>query len=123
VVRGDESFGWLVVAEVPGRFTRIHHVVVERTAFHLGTEYGIQRKVARVEWNAKSTLARQMVRGSALEEDLRSSADYLGVELGADRVLVFVLDPGGNGLGRDDARIAERLSRELEVEVPGTCGI
>lgn len=123
VVRADESFGWLVVAEIPGRFSRIHHVVVDRAAFHLGTEYGMQRKVARVAWNAKSTLARQMVRGSALEEDLRSSADYLGVEVDADRVLVFVLDAGEDGPGRDDARIAERLAHDLGVEVLGTRGI
>jgi hypothetical protein len=123
VVRHGESFGWLVVAETPGRFARIHQVVVERAAFHLGTEYGMQRKVARVAWNAKSTLARQMVRGSALEEDLRSSADYLGVEVDADRVLVFVLDAGGDGPGRDDAGMAERLSHELGVEVLGTRGI
>jgi sugar diacid utilization regulator len=123
VLRNRAVFGWLVVAEVPGRFNSIHHVLVERTAFHLGTEYSIQRKVARVSWNAKSTLARQMVRGSAREEDLRASAEYLGIRADADRVLVFILDAAGEGSGCDDVQMSERLSRDLGVEVLGTRGI
>lgn len=123
VIRHNLSFGWLVVAETPGRFARVHHIVAERAAFHLGTEYDTQRRFARVSWNAKSTLARQMIRGSTREEDLRASADYLGIRLDVDRVLVFVLDPGGEGPGRDDADMSESLSRRLGVEVLGTRGI
>ena len=121
VVRDGCLFAWLVVAEVSGRLTRDEAVLAKRAAFHLASEYAVQRRVARASWNARSALARQLVRGSTHEDDLADSAEYLGVEADADRVLVYIAEvPGADP--RDEELISSRVAGELGVEVLGTRG-
>lgn len=122
VSREGVLFAWLVVAETPGRFTAFVHVLVARAAYHLTSEYVTQRRVARVSWNARATLARQMVRGSVREEDLRSSAEYLGVDATAHRVIVYLSDPDDAVEPLDEEVVADEVSRVLGVEVLGTRG-
>lgn len=114
-------FAWLVTAEIPGRFTAFDQVTATRAARYLAAEYTTQRRIARVSWNARSALARQMVRGSACADDLRASADYLGVDVDSDRAIVFLTDADDGPL-RDDETTAEALSRALGVEVLGARG-
>lgn len=121
VTRGGCLFAWLVVAEVSARITCDESALAERVAFHLATEYVAQRRVARMSWNARSSLARQLVRGSGRSDDLAAAADYLGVRAEADRVLVYVADPTGGG-SLDEELVSCRLAPELGVEVLGTRG-
>lgn len=121
VARDESLFAWLVVAEVTSRLTREDAALAQRTAFHLATEYVVQRRVARASWNARSALARQMVRGSSRDDDLAEAADYLGVQADADRVLVYIADPPGEE-SRDEELVSERVARDLGVEVLGTRG-
>lgn len=113
-------FAWLVVAEVASRFTREDAAVAARVAFHLAGEYAVQRRVARAAWNARSALARQLVRGYSRDDDLIEAADYLGVRAEADRVLVYLADPESAELGEEDLSAA--VGHELGVEVLGTRG-
>lgn len=117
VARGSCHYAWLVLAEVASRLTNEDPVMMSRAAFHLATEYSIQRRVANASWRARSALARQMVRGSIRDDDLTASAEYLGVRVDADRVLVFVADPPDAAEPRDDELLAERVAGELGVEV------
>jgi hypothetical protein len=121
VARGSSLYAWLVVAEVAGPL-RPEDAVAARAAFYLATEYSIQRRVASASWNARSTLARHMVRGSIRKVDLRASAEYLGVRLEVDRVLVFVGDAHDVREPRDDETLADRVAQELGVEVLGVRG-
>jgi len=121
VGRDDCLFAWLVVAEVSGRIGRDDAVLASRAAFHLAGEYVVQRRVASASWNARSALARQLVRGSTREDDLTEAAEYLGVRAEADRVIVFVADPPG-AEARDEERLSELVARELGVEVLGARG-
>ena len=121
VGRDDCLFAWLVVAEVSGRLGRDDAVLASRAAFHLAGEYAVQRRVARASWNARSALARQLVRGSNRDDDLAEAADYLGVQADADRVLVYIAeDPGSDR--HDEELICDRVARELGVEVLGSRG-
>jgi hypothetical protein len=121
VARDGLLFAWLVVAEVPALLTPTDAAVAHRVAFHLSGEYAVQRRIARASWNARSGLARQLVRGSHRDDDLAAAADYLGVRADADRVLVYVADNRG-GERTDERELAERLERELGVEVLSTRG-
>lgn len=121
VARDDCFFAWLVVAEVSRRLDRDEAHLAHRAAFHLATEYSVQRRVARASWNARGALARQLVRGCHTDGDLADSAEYLGVRADAARVLVYV------GNHRRDTRcdeqtLAEMVARSLDVEVLATHG-
>ncbi|MCW2816136.1 MAG: hypothetical protein JWN84_3591 [Nocardioides sp.] len=114
VVRDEVVFGWIVLAEVMGRLGPADVWLAGRGAFHLASEYAVQRRVAGSSWNARADLARQLVRGTGRQDDIASAADYLGVRVDADRVIVFVAD------GRDavaERRVAAHLGRALDVEV------
>ncbi|CAN5636527.1 hypothetical protein BH11ACT8_BH11ACT8_09780 [soil metagenome] len=121
VARDGCLFAWLVVAEVSTRITREEAWLSARAAFHLAGEYAVQRRVAGSAWNARASLARQLVRGSHRDDDLATAADYLGVRVDADRVLVYVADSVGEP-PREPEELAEQVERELGVEVLGTRG-
>lgn len=125
VRRDDCLFAWLVMAEVSGRFTREDSALVGRAAFHLASEYAVQRRVARASWNARATLARQLVRGHTRDDDITDAAEYLGVQADADRVLVYVSDqvgvPACDEL-RDEEALSALVAADLGVEVLATRG-
>lgn len=121
VARDGVLFAWLVVAEVSSRISREDAWLAARAAFHLAGEYAVQRRVAGAAWNARGALARQLVRGSHRDDDLATAADYLGVRIDADRVLVYLADTIG-GPVREPEQVAESVARELGVEVLGTRG-
>jgi hypothetical protein len=121
ITRSGCLFAWLVVAEVSARFTRDEVALAARVAFHLAGEYAVQRRVARASWNARSALARQLVRGSVRDDDLASTAEYLGVRADASRVLVYIAD-GPDGDSGDEERLSQRIAGDLGVEVLGTRG-
>lgn len=123
VAAGDEGFGWLVIDEHPTGLRAIDRFVAARAAAHLGAEFMVQRRVARVAWNAKTSLARQMVRGTQATKDLMASAEYLGVDTDARRVLAYVLDPGRSQPDESvDQQLAAAVEHTLGVEVLGTRG-
>ncbi|ROS32052.1 PucR family transcriptional regulator [Amycolatopsis thermoflava] len=113
----DETFGRLVLVEHPSAFRPADRTIAHRAADHLGTEFALQRRVATVAWNARSSLARQLVRGSSTMDDLRSSGEYLGVDVRARRVLAYVL-----GSPADDQALAAEVEEILGAEVLGTRG-
>lgn len=141
VARRGIIHAWWVVAEMPRLFEEADRILADRVAHHLATEYDAQHRVARAAWNARSLLARQLVRGSGAEDDLVASGEYLGVNVDSKRLVVYLSDPTekgrteteGHGLGRpsrtghiahtgDEARAAARLASALGVEVLGTQG-
>jgi sugar diacid utilization regulator len=123
VTAADEPFGWLVMAEYPSRLRELDEFVAARAAEQLGAEYSVQRRIARVAWNARSSLARQLVRGSLGTDDLRGSAEYLGVDTGARRILVYVIGPGRpQAQSADGEALATAVGRRLKVEVLATRG-
>lgn len=121
VARDDRLFAWLVVAEVSARLAPDAAWLTHRTAFHLAGEYAVQRRLASASWNARAALARQLVRGSNRDEDVTAAADYLGVRVDADRVLVYLADAAVDD-PRDEQSISDLVAAELGVEVLGARG-
>lgn len=120
VVVDDAVVGWLVLLEHPAPLRPVDAFLAMRTAEHLGREFLVQRRIASVAWNARASLARQLLRGTFDHEDLLNSGEYLGVDTSARRVLVYVFD--GDRDDVDDEQLAVDLERELRLEVLATRG-
>lgn len=121
IVERGELFGWLVLDEYPTPLRPTDEYTAARSARRIGSQFLIQRRIARVAWNAKSALTRQLVDGTGVQEDLAASGEYLGVNTEARRVLVFIQVPDGETEGLDRAMV-EHLENALGVEVLSTRG-
>jgi sugar diacid utilization regulator len=59
-----------------------------------------------------------MIRSTTYDADLRTCAEYLGVDLDADRIIVFILERGRpSGSTVDAGRLADLVAAELRIEV------
>lgn len=121
VVERGTHFGWLALDEYPTGFTEFDQHLIARVARRVGAQFLVQHRIARVAWNARSALTRQLVRGTGAAEDLAASGDYLGVDTGAHRVLVYLLVPRHED-GDLDRTLAQYLEQRLGVEVLSTRG-
>ncbi|MFC9553401.1 PucR family transcriptional regulator [Rhodococcus sp. NPDC056960] len=121
IVERGEHLGWLVVDEQPTPFQPTDEYVTLRCARRIGAQFLTQRRITRVAWNARSNLARQLVRGSGAWKDLAAGAEYLGVNVYARRALVYIRD--SEGAPEDlDRSLAEYTERALGLEVLSTRG-
>lgn len=120
VTAGGESFGWLVIEEYRHSFVPLDDFVARRIAVRLGAEFAVQRRVAKVAWNARSALARQLVHGSSDPRDLLASGEYLGVDVRSRRILVYLKHSETTRIEED--ALAAGLERRLDTEVLSTKG-
>ncbi|WP_016882335.1 MULTISPECIES: PucR family transcriptional regulator [unclassified Rhodococcus (in: high G+C Gram-positive bacteria)] len=121
IVERGEHLGWLVVDEQPTPFHPPDEYVTLRCARRIGAQFLTQRRITRVAWNARSALARQLVRGSGAWADLAAGAEYLGVNVHARRSLVYIRESDGTPEDLDRS-LAEHTERALGVEVLSTRG-
>lgn len=123
ILDDSELFGW-VVTPVSGRPDPADVCwALDRAVVHLKMEFLAQRRLARVAGNARANLVRHMVRSSTYDADLRACAEYLGVDLEADRVVVFVLERGrSSNSAVDVGRLGDLVSEALGIDVIGVRG-
>ncbi|WP_342661507.1 hypothetical protein Rruber_05296 (plasmid) [Rhodococcus ruber] len=121
VIERGEHFGWLVIDEHPSPLSPTDEYAAARSARRLGAQFLVQRRIARVAWNARSSLTRQLVRGTGALDDLAAGGEYLGVNIHAQRVLVYVL-ASHHDLAHSERVLAEWMERDLGVEVLSTRG-
>lgn len=121
VVSDGRHFGWLVIMEYPSRLVAFDEFVARRTAEHTATEFTVQKRVASVAWNAQASLTRQLVRGTSNLDDLRNSGEYLGIDIDARRVLVYLIGTRYRDRA-DDEQLVSEVQRRLGVEVLSTRG-
>ncbi|PQP24798.1 PucR family transcriptional regulator [Rhodococcus opacus] len=121
IVERGEHLGWLVVDEQPTPFHPPDEYVTLRCARRIGAQFLTQRRITRVAWNARSALARQLVRGSGAWADLAAGAEYLGVNVHAHRALVYVRESEGTPEDLDRS-LVEHTERALGMEVLSTRG-
>jgi sugar diacid utilization regulator len=119
-VAGDRQ-GWLVVMEHPRRLGAFDELVARRAARHVALELTARARAASTAWDARSLLARQLIRGTQ-DEDVRRGADQLGVDLATPRVVAFVTLPAHRGGGIDAARLVAALGPRAGGEVLATKG-
>lgn len=121
-VRG-ERWGWLVLMEHPSRLGTFDDFLLRRAATHLALELAGSRRVWARTADARAQLARHLVRGTAAEDDVRRTSEYVGIDLSAPRVVVFLRQSEGATSSELDAdSIAEHLRRLTRREVLATKG-
>lgn len=117
----EDRWGWLVVMEHPRRLGAFDEFVARRAARYVALELTAQARAASTAWDARSLLARQLIRGTQ-DEDVRRGADHLGVDLQTPRVVAFVTLPAQRGGGIDAAALAGALSARVAGAVLATKG-
>ncbi|HET6507916.1 MAG TPA: helix-turn-helix domain-containing protein [Baekduia sp.] len=117
----EDRWGWLVMMEHPRRLGAFDELVARRAARHVALELTAQARAASTAWDARSLLARQLIRGTQ-DEDVRRGAEHLGVDLQAPRVVAFVTLPAHRGGGIDATRLVDALAARGGGEVLATKG-
>lgn len=86
----DEVWGSLIVIERGAPFGPLDAHIARRAASNVAIELAAERRAARAEWDGRASLARALIRGSDNPDPLRRRAQYLGIDLGAPRVVCIV---------------------------------
>lgn len=86
----DDCWGHLVVMEHQTRFGPLDSHVCRRAATNIALEMSAERRATSAEWNARASLAGELIRGPGDAAWLDRRADYLGIRLDVPRVLVLV---------------------------------
>jgi sugar diacid utilization regulator len=118
---GDDRWGWVVVMEHPSRLSAFDELTLRRAAKYVGLELAAARRATTGAWDARSLLARQLIRGTQAD-DVRRSAEHLGVELDVPRLVGFITVPDRRADGIDAERLVEALARRITGEVLATKG-
>jgi sugar diacid utilization regulator len=114
-----ERWGWLVLMEHPARLAAFDDFLIRRAATHLALELAGRRQMLASSADARALLARQLVRGTTVEDDLRRHAEYLGVAVDAHRIVAyFNAEPGSV----DTAALVEALRARSGADVLVTSG-
>ena len=112
----DTDWAVLVLVEQNGRFRDYDLLISRRVAGIIALEMSAERRAAAAEWNARSSLAGQLVRGSSDIAALERRADYLGLSLDTPHALCLV---GARGEGTPELLDAELIERALGETLPG----
>jgi GAF domain-containing protein len=90
VVAGGERLGYLVIMEYGRRFGRLDAHVAVRAATTIGIGLAAERRVAAAEWDARASLAFDLVRRAQDVASLQRRAEHVGIDLYAPHVLCIV---------------------------------
>ncbi|MBM6545406.1 helix-turn-helix domain-containing protein [Janibacter sp. YIM B02568] len=120
---GDEAMGWVSVQEKGAILGPYDSAVLDLLSRRLAGEMRMHRRVAALAADARSHLARQLVRGTAAAQDLRATGSHLGVDVDVERILV-VLIQGTNEprLSSGPSEWEHALSQRLGLDVIATRG-
>ncbi|HEY1968053.1 MAG TPA: GAF domain-containing protein [Pseudonocardia sp.] len=92
----DECWGYVAVAESPGRLAPLDGAIVRRAAHNIALERIRARRERDVEWHAIEAFTGSLIRGEQVAVDARARG--LGISLNAPRVVCLVGRRGGDGL-------------------------
>jgi sugar diacid utilization regulator len=86
----ESLWGYVVIMEYGRRFGALDTHIARRAATNVALELSAEQRAAIAEWDARSALASELIRGSQDEQLLQRRADFLGIDLGAERVLCLI---------------------------------
>ena len=121
----DEDWGHLVVMEYGCRFGALDMHIARSAATNIALELAAERRAARAEWDARASLAADLIHGNSRGAPLGRRAGYLAIELAAPRVLCLLsADPFSDEPMPTAAEVAAALAlgpddrSVLATEVP-----
>ena len=109
----DDVWGSLVLTEHRSRFETLDLHIARRAATNAALELAAERRAARAEWDARGSLAGELIRGTSEHSVIRRRAEYLGIDLGAPHAVCLVAGQGDGVLPSTievAAAFTERLS-------------
>ena len=118
VIVRDDVWGRVVLMEYKSRFGPLDMHVCRRAATNIAVEMSAERRAATAEWNARASLAGELIRGAVDTGSIQHRADYLGIRLEVPCVLCLVTPAEGHTVEIPDARtvatyFAEAGSRDV----------
>ena len=116
----DDLWGSLVVVEHGSRFGPLDAHIARRAAANVALELAAERRAARAEWDARGSLAGQLIRATSDFGAITRRAQYLGVDLRAPHVVCIVgtrSDAGLPAVADVAAAFAQRERRVLATAV------
>lgn len=122
MVSDDSFLGTLAIIEDPSQFRALDEWVARHAAAQVRRELEWLGRLTSASWNARSAFTRQLIGGTSSSDDLRSSAEYLAVNIDCARILAFVTGPAARSGTVSDAGLGKELQRRLAVEVLATRG-
>jgi sugar diacid utilization regulator len=102
----DVQWATLVLMEHGARFNGFDMLMSHRTATLIALELSAERRAANAEWNARASLAGELIRGNRDIQQLESRAEFLGVGLDRPHVLCLITSREENDMHLPDARTA-----------------
>ena len=102
----EQRWATLVIAEHGGRFNGFDMLVSRRAATVVALELSAERRAANAEWNARASLAGELIRGNRDKADLESRAQHLAIDLSRQHVLCMITARAGDAVEMPDARSA-----------------
>lgn len=86
----DEGWASLVMVEQGSAFNAFDMLIARRAATIVALEMSAERRAALAEWNARSSLAAELIRGNRDLAHVERRADFLGLHLDRPHVLCLV---------------------------------
>jgi GAF domain-containing protein len=105
IVTRDEVWGSVVIVEQGEDFGALDSHIARRAATNVALELVAERRAASAEWDARASLAGELVRGPSDATAITRRAEYLGIDLGAPHVVCLVA-VHGDGVLPSPARVA-----------------
>lgn len=109
----DDQWGTLVLSERGPRFGGFDMLIGRRTATIIALELSAARRAANAEWNARSSLASELIRGNRDTAGLQSRAQFLGMALHRPHVLCLLTAAPAAPVEFPDARAAAAAFRKV----------
>jgi sugar diacid utilization regulator len=89
-----------MIMEYGSRFGALDEHIARRAATNVALELAAERRAARAEWDARASLAGELIRGTSDRAALRRRAEYVGVDLHAPNAVCLVATQGDGVLPR-----------------------
>jgi sugar diacid utilization regulator len=109
----DGRWASLVLTEQGGRFNDFDLLISRRVASIIALEMSAERRAALAEWNARASLAAELIRGNRDVGHVERRANFLGIRLDTPHVLCLVTWREGDEPEMPDAEeVAAAVSRQ-----------
>jgi len=107
VTMRDEDCGRVVIMEYGSRFGPLDIHIARRAATNIALELAAERRAAAAEWDARASLAADLIRGTRDSLSLERRMRYFGLDPSAPRVVCLVT---GDSSSPDGVPSAEGVS-------------
>lgn len=100
----DDQWATLVLMEHGARLSGFDMIMSRRTATVIALEMSAERRAANAEWNARASLAGELIRGNADTTQIEHRAQFVGMDLDQPHVLCLVSSRSGDAASLPDVR-------------------